>query len=263
MDDFGGLALEQAGQAVARLRAVAADSGGLVRLDAGLPDAVLDQWHVPVPDDIRLLAGEIGAVWFDEYSPITFSHPENTRTQYCRAGDRNTYWVLHSTAAADTYYVNIDPRTGAWGQVFSHWENNSAKLIAPTLTGWLLGLTTGLDLALRAARGEHVRGLHKDLEADDLAELTFNQLFDDWFGNHGEFFAPRAQLRATITEIGVAPDLDAELAELFSRLPGGALVADLRSPHYPTEIPFELPGETAVYRRLNSGRFLAAIPGRW
>lgn len=74
-----------------RLRAVAEQSSGVARLGPGVPESVIDGWRVPVPAEIRLLASEIGEIRFDEYDAITFVHPENTETAYCRAGTPGTW----------------------------------------------------------------------------------------------------------------------------------------------------------------------------
>ncbi|MGV9413557.1 hypothetical protein ACWDOP_26960 [Nocardia sp. NPDC003693] len=255
-------AMERAEHAVARLRAAAAAATGAVRLEPGLPDEVIDAWPVPVPAEIRVLAREIGAVWFDEYDPITFSHKENSEPAYCRAGDPGTWWALHDNSSADTYYVDIDPETGAWGRVFSHWEDNSSLLIAPTLTDWFLSLADGIELATRVSGGERVEHLAYDLDDDDLADLDFETVFRDWFQRNSEYILAEDEpsLPSLLaSEARYYPDPDLAAAAEF--LPEGAVLCDLRDPAYPTHISFfEMRGGTATYRRLRGGTFLAAIP---
>ncbi|WP_063038047.1 hypothetical protein [Nocardia pseudovaccinii] len=62
--------MEQAQAAVTRLQAVAAESDGRVRLGPGIADKVMDSWQVPVPPNVRLIAEEIGTIWFDDYDAI-------------------------------------------------------------------------------------------------------------------------------------------------------------------------------------------------
>lgn len=194
--------LEQAQAAVARLRAVAAESDGRIRLEPGISDEVMDGWQVPVPADVRLIAGEIGVIWFDEYDAIEFDHPRNDDPEPRPADAPESYWILHTNAAAETYYAEVDPDTGAWGRICYYWEDHSITWVAANLAAWLLFVAEGLHLALRIDGGDMVPELAEAgyVDAEDLETLTFEQAFTDWFGNYGEFFAPREDPRASILE---------------------------------------------------------------
>ncbi|MGK8557473.1 hypothetical protein [Nocardia gipuzkoensis] len=255
-------AFARAEYAIARLRAVAAASEGEVRLGPGIPDEVIGTWLVPVPADIRLLAREIGEIWFDDYDPITFGHPENFEPTFCRAGAPGTWWALHSNTAAENYYADIDSETGAWGRVFYHWEDNSSTLVAPSVTDWFTSLADGLQLALRVAAGERVEGLDPGLDDDDLGGFDFESVFQDWWSGHGEIIAsPDSPKAAAMAAPTARHSPDAALATAAADLPDGAVLADLRTAQFPTFISFnEFRSGTARYRRFAGGTFLAAIP---
>ncbi|MFE3193211.1 hypothetical protein ACFXHA_29695 [Nocardia sp. NPDC059240] len=252
----------RAASVVARLRAVAAASEGAVRLGPGVSDQTIDGWGVPVPADIRVLAQEIGEIWFDEYDPITFTHSENSAPGCCRGGAAGTWWVLHTNGAAETYYADIDPETGAWGRVFSHWEDDSAALVAESVLDWFESLAEGLDLAVRIAAGERHPDLREELDEDELGELDFEDVFIDWFHRGGDvlvFDAEAIVAPMPVAEARYSPD--PELAAVAAALPEGGVLADLRDAGYPTSVPFGyLRGGPAKYRRLSGGAFLAAIP---
>ncbi|MGX1810272.1 hypothetical protein ACWIGI_31540 [Nocardia sp. NPDC055321] len=255
-------AVERAEHAVARLRAAAAAATGAVRLEPGLPDEVIGAWPVPVPAEIRVLAREISAIWYDDYDPITFSHKANGERTYCRAGAEDTRWMLHSNAAADTYYVDVDPGTGDWGRVFSHWEDNSSTLVAASLTDWFLALADGIELAARVCGGEHVEDLDPDLDEDYLADLDFETVFLDWFQRTGEILlTDETPSAAGQSAFDARYSPDPETAAFAAALPESAVLADLRAAGYPTYVSFnELAGGIAEYRRVGGGSFLAAIP---
>lgn len=254
--------ITRAEEANGRLRAVATASDGRVRLGPGIPDEVIDTWPVPVPSDIRLLAREIGSISFDDHAPVTFGHPENTETRFCRAGAPGTWWALHDNASAETYFADIDSETGAWGQVFFHWEDSTCTLVAPSVSDWFTALAEGLDLSLRVADGEQVEDLVLDLDDDDHYDLDFETVFQDWWSNAGEILFPRDESTATLLDaLSARSSPDTELATAAKTLPDEALIADLRAPQYPTFIPFEgFPAGHVRYRRFGGGTFLAAIP---
>ncbi|MEV5833495.1 hypothetical protein [Nocardia sp. NPDC052112] len=191
--------IAQARAAVARLRAVAAESDGRVRLAPGLADEVMDGWQVPVPPEIRLIAGEIGVIWFDEYDAIEFDHSRNNDPEPRPAEAPESYWILHTNSAAETYYAEVDSDTGAWGRICYYWEDHSITWVAENLAAWLLFVAHGLDLALRIDSGEMAPELASAgyVDETELPRLTFEQVFRDWFGSYGEFFAQRDDPRAT------------------------------------------------------------------
>ncbi|WP_327097848.1 hypothetical protein OIE68_02920 [Nocardia vinacea] len=191
--------VEQARAAVARLQVVAAESDGRVRLGPGIADKVMDSWQVPVPPDVRLIAGEVGAIWFDEYDAIEFDHPRNDDPEPRPAQAPQRYRILHTNSAAETYCAEVDPETGAWGRIFYYWEDHSITWVAENLAAWLLFVAHGLDLALRIDSGEMVPELASAGHVDEaeLPQLTFENVFRDWFGSYGEFFAQRNDPRAT------------------------------------------------------------------
>ncbi|MEU0544978.1 hypothetical protein ABZ319_34415 [Nocardia sp. NPDC005978] len=258
-------AVARAEHAVTRLRAAAASAAGAVRLEPGISDEVIDAWPVPAPAEIRLLAREIGELWFDEYDPITFSHNRNSTPKSGRAGEAGTWWVLHTNAAAETYYVDIDPVTGRWGRVFSHWEDNSSTLVAASVSDWFLTLASGITLAAEVAAGERVDDLDPDLDDDDLAALDFETVFADWFHRQNEFvLTDETPSAPAIPADAARHSPDPEVAAAAADLPDDAVLADLRAAPYPTHVSFnELKGGFATYRRAGDGAFLAAVPEHW
>ncbi|MGW4249336.1 hypothetical protein [Nocardia sp. NPDC004722] len=256
-----GDAMGRAEAVVTRLRTVAAASEGAVRLGPGLSDEAIDEWNVVAPADIRLLAQEIGEIWFDDYDPITFTQPANSS---CRGGASGTWWQLHRNAAAETYYADIDPETGRWGRVFSHWEDDSAALVAESVLGWFESLAEGLDLAVRISGGERHPDLHEELDEDDLGELDFEDVFTDWFHRGGDVLAMDAE--KTVAPISVADarySPDPEVVAVAAALPEDGALADLREAGYPTSVPFgNLRSGPARYRRFSGGAFLAVVPSQ-
>lgn len=257
-----GDAMLRAEAVVTRLRAVAAASEGAVRLGPGLSDEAIDEWNVVAPADIRVLAREVGEIWFDDYDPITFAHPENSAPTYCRGGAAGTWWALHSNAAAETYYADIDSETGTWGKVFSHWEDNSATLVAASVLDWFEQLAEGLDLAVRVAAGERPVELAADLEDEEVEELDFDMVFRDWFFRGCEYLLLDAEVTVAAVQVADARySPDPEVAAVAALLPEDGELADLRNATYPTGVPFSyLGGGPAAYRRLSGGAFLAAVP---
>ncbi|WP_067707433.1 hypothetical protein [Nocardia yamanashiensis] len=254
-------AVARAAHAITRLRAVAEQSSGAVQLGPGVSESIIDSWPVPVPDEIRLLASEIGEIRFDEYDSITFTHPENTEPRYCRAGAPGAWWVLHTNSAAEIYYADIDPERGTWGRVFFHWEDNSTTLVAPSVTDWFLRLAAGFESALRVAGGERIEGLSEWVDDDELEELDFASAFSDWFFRSGEIFEVEdtPKVRA-VPVLDARHSPDPEVAAAAAGLPEEAVVADLRGAAYPTFVSFsEFHGGRASYRRLAGGSFLAAV----
>ncbi|MFD4406990.1 hypothetical protein ACFWPH_29910 [Nocardia sp. NPDC058499] len=241
---------------------MATASDGEVRLGPGIPDEVIDTWPVPAPSDIRLLAREIGEISFDDHDPVTFGHPENVETRYCRAGVPGTWWALHSNSAAENYFADIDSETGAWGPVFYHWEDNTCTLVAPSVSDWFTMLAEGIDLSLRIANGEQAENLDPNLDDDERDDLDFETVFRDWWFDTGEILLPRDSSKAmTLDALSARHSLDTELATAAATLPNAAVIADLRAPQYPTFIPFGgFSGGPVHYRRFAGGAFLAAIP---
>ncbi|GAA3986925.1 hypothetical protein GCM10023085_81250 [Actinomadura viridis] len=236
-------------EVVARLEAVAADSEGRITLRPAVTDAQMSSWPISVPDHIRAFFRRTGGfVVGEERHDFHFDHPDNhvpLVNEFWPLREPSASWILHSNGAATTYYVDVDPESGAWGRVFSFWEEPYVRLVAPSFLSWVDNLVAGARSALEAA-----------------GPAGLESAFRDWLYNGDDSLSRDPS--ATVVPLSV-PEArasgDAELAEVAARLPDDAFLADLREADCPTEVPFAhvLPlGEVASYNCFHNGRFLAA-----
>ncbi|MFG2327988.1 hypothetical protein ACGFMM_00025 [Streptomyces sp. NPDC048604] len=234
-----------------------------VRLGEEVSDEEMDGWGVPVPEPIREICRRAGALQVGghgEFGP-SYRAPGVGEGAAWRCGDPGSFRIVHTNASAETYYVDVDPATGAWGPVFRFWENHGAELVAPSLPHWLVSVA---GLVRCAARDEEHFG--------DFSTAFLNWFSGD-FADAGDEFpedAPEALARAAepatagpVTVREARASGDPVLADAGSRLPEGALLADLRGATGPTAVPFGRhpgwPGGTPVYRRFHGGAILAAV----
>ncbi|KFG06359.1 hypothetical protein IQ61_25345 [Streptomyces scabiei] len=241
----------------------ASDAEESVRLGEGVGDEEMNGWGVSVPEPIREICRRSGVLQVGPHGEFGAAYRSGAVNGGAvrRCGKPGSFRVVHTNAAAETYYVDIDPGTGAWGPVFKFWEDHGAELVAPSLAHWLV---TVAELVKRASEdAEHFGG--------------FSTAFLNWFS--GDFAdaddefpedSPAALARAAgpVTAMPVTAEAarasgDAVLADIGSRLPERALVADLRRADGPTEIPFGRhpgwAGGTPVYHRFHNGTILAAV----
>ncbi|MFF5767258.1 hypothetical protein ACFY8F_32615 [Streptomyces tanashiensis] len=234
-----------------------------VRLGEGVDDEEMDGWGVPVPEPIREICRRVGALHVGghgDFGALYRSAAVSSGATW-RCGEPGSFRVVHTNASAETYYVDIDPATGAWGPVFKFWENHGAELVAPSLQHWLV---TVAGLVRYAARdGEHFDGF----------STAFLNWFTGDFADAGDEFpedSPAALARAAepattlpLTVEAACASGDPVLARVGSRLPESALLADLRGAAGPTEVPFgrhpQWPGGTPVYGRFHGGSILVAV----
>ncbi|MGW7173859.1 hypothetical protein [Streptomyces xanthophaeus] len=233
-----------------------------VCLGAGVNDAEMDGWGVPVPEPIRAICRRVGALHVGDHGEFGAPYRSQAVTGGVawRCGEPGSFRIVHTNACAETYYVDVDPATGAWGPVFKFWENHGAELVAPSLQHWLV---TVAGLVTYAARDtEHFGGF----------STAFLNWFTGDFADAGDEFpedSPEAAARAAgpatarpITVEEARASGDPALADLGTRLPEGALLADLRGATGPTGVPFGRhpgwPGGTPVYGRFHGGTILTA-----
>jgi hypothetical protein len=233
-----------------------------VRLGEGVGDEEMDGWGVPVPEPIREICRRAGMLEVGGHGEFGAAYRSGAVSGGAawRCGKPGSFRVVHTNACAETYYVDIDPVTGAWGPVFKFWEDHGAELVAPSLQHWLVTVA------------ELVKCAAEDAEHFDSFSTAFLNWFSGDFADAGDEFpedSPAALARAAgpVTAMPVTAEAarasgDAVLADVGSRLPEGALVADLRGAAGPTEIPFGRhpgwPGGTPVYARFHNGTILTA-----
>ncbi|UOE19114.1 SMI1/KNR4 family protein [Thermobifida halotolerans] len=259
-------------EVAARLRAAAASAPkGSVALLPGLTDEELDSWEAPVPEEIRILLRRTSGLRITSgvrekhFGP---AHPVNSAPEdpnHLCSGDPGTFRVVHvDDGTGDTYYVDVDPATGAWGRVFSFHVEVISEVVAPSLLHWLEDLS---DYVSRAS-SETAKGYF----------TSFREAFNAWF--FGDFSeagpgyphqdpAVLARQREPVDvdplDVPTARALpDPDLAAVARHLPDKALLADLRDVPAPAWIPFEDHPDwyppAARYRRFHGSDFLAAIP---
>ncbi len=233
-----------------------------VRLGEGVSDEEMDGWGVPVPEPIRKICRHTGALHVGAHGEFGASRRSvaDSAGAARRCGEPGSFRIVHSNASAETYYVDVDPATGTWGPVFTFWEAHGAELVAPSLQHWLVTVAGLVRYAVRDA--EHFDGF----------PTAFANWFSGDFADAGAEFpedSPEALARAaeptTATVLSVEEARasgDPTLARLGSRLPVGALLADLRGAAGPTGVPFgrdpRWPGGTPVYGRFHGGTLLTA-----
>ncbi|TDC52488.1 hypothetical protein E1281_19020 [Actinomadura sp. KC345] len=238
----------EADEVIARLKALESDAGGLVALGPSVTDAEMSSWPVSPPEDVRKLFRSVGGLTFGRFG-FDFNHRANHTEpidgDHYPLRDTSANWVLDdSMGASTTYYVDIDPETGAWGPVFSFWRDPYASLVAPSFAGWLGNLATGLAAALETCRD------------GDLSEAFSTWMYESeesLFRDHDNVVVPLPVPAAL--ESG-----DPEIAEVAALLPADAYLADLRTAAPPTEVPFATFMPEAFFSRFRGGRFLAATP---
>ncbi|RFU41018.1 hypothetical protein DZF91_14100 [Actinomadura logoneensis] len=236
-----------------------AAAGGDAALDEALGDEAMDAWDVPVPDEIREIYRRVGLFWLnrgEEFGPVRDDRAE-------RCGEPGSYLLVHSNPAAETYYVDIDRESGAWGPVFMFWEDHGARMVAPSLQHWLVTVAS------------YVRRAARDADAfEDFDTAFMAWFFGDFDEADDDYPHDSPDVVARLADDAVAEILDVAeagrsgdpvLADVAGRLPDDALIADLRQADRPTALPFERhPAWSrryeAVYMRFCEGRVIAATP---
>ncbi|SPT51996.1 SMI1/KNR4 family protein [Actinomadura madurae] len=229
----------------ARFQELARVSDGRIGLLPAVPDDEMSSWATPVPEDVRAFLGTVGGFTIGDRHVFDFNHPDNhvpvANENWPLGADSSTYWLLHSDGSATTYYVDVE--NGAWGRVFSFWEEPHARLVAPSLLSWADNLASGLEAALRT-------------------DGDLGQAFSDWlFGNEESLSRHPENTVQPMPAATARVSGDPEIAAAAAHLPDDAFLADLRKAVYPTEIPFAsvVPyGEEVTYARSANGRFLTA-----
>lgn len=237
-------------EVIARLEALAADSGGRVELAPPVSREEISSWTMRVPDDFRAFLERTSGFTVGGHPHVfDLNLPDNHEpvvNEYWPLQDESASWILHSDGSATTYYVDVDPESGAWGRVFSFWEEPYARMVAPDVLTWVDNVVTGTRLALETAQ-----------QGTDL-----RRAFSEWlYGAEGSLSRHPSDVVEPMPVVEARTSDDALVAEIASCLPDDAFLADLRTAGYPTEVPFArvVPaGEVVTYTRFHNGSFLAA-----
>ncbi|MFJ1707075.1 hypothetical protein [Kitasatospora sp. NPDC088346] len=249
----------------ATLREVARASAGLVVLDPGLPDAVMDGWPVPVPEEIRVLLRSVAGVRItvsrsalnghESVEHVDLAHPYNVADAGAgwyldHAGGAGTHWFVHTDTGDGHDYVDVDPATGSWGAVFRFWDATDTVRLAPSLPVWLDALTG----CLRGALEETVAGTAVPSGPEGAAAVrAFGNRFAEAWAALDEH--PTDVGTVTAAQAGAGPD--PLLREAAAGLPADALLADLRPVHGPARVVFDHP-VSCRYARHAGGAVLIA-----
>ncbi|MFJ8433986.1 hypothetical protein ACIQ9P_22060 [Kitasatospora sp. NPDC094019] len=251
----------------ALLHEVARASSGLVVLDPGLSDAVLDGWPVPVPEEIRVLLRSVAGVRItvsrspvnghESTEHIDLVHPYNSG-RYAgydvgwyleHAGGSGTHWFVHTDSGDGHDYVDVDRSTGAWGPVFRFWDATDTVRLAPSLPAWLDALAD----CLRAALAETVAGAAVPAGTEGAATVrAFGRSFTDAWAALDE----NTTDVATVTAAQATTGTDPLLREAAADLPADARLADLRAVPGPARVVFDF--STCRYARRAGGAVLIA-----
>ncbi|GGZ72328.1 hypothetical protein GCM10010371_35260 [Streptomyces subrutilus] len=246
-------------RAVAGLRELAGRHPGFVELEPGCSDADMDGWAVPVPEDVRAVLREVGAVRVAGLPRLRLlagtDGPAVDPELHRMLGGDGTYWPLariDSGRSGALVQIRVDRESGQWGYALSVpttakelREYPEVTLVAESLADLLL---TYVRLAGRAA------------ERPDFAGRVSRD--SRWMlPNTGEPW-PRP---APVGEwAGSADPLLAAAAEL----PDGTHAADLRRVPIPSDLCFYRAAGWPYAARLDrlhfaaGGRVAAAVPAR-
>ncbi|WP_405532750.1 hypothetical protein OG592_35760 [Streptomyces avidinii] len=250
---------DAARRAVAELRALAAEFPGLVVLEAGCADSVMDGWAVPVPEEVRAVLREIGGVAIAGLPALRLlpGAPEHAVAPelHRMLGGDGAYWPLARIGHGRSHalaQIRIDPATGQWGYVVSVpadgeklREYPELALLAESLADLLLTLAR---LARRAAAGP-----------DFAARMARDTRW--LFPNTGEPW-PRP---APVGEWAGSAD---PLLAAATELPDGTHAADLRAVPIPSDLCFYRAAGWPYAARLErlhfaaAGQLAAAVPVR-
>lgn len=243
-------------RAVAELRALAAAFPDRVVLGPGCADAAMDAWPVPVPEDVRTVLREIGAVAVDGMPPLRLlpgapEHAVDPEAHRMMGGD-GAYWPValarHARRGA-LVQVRVDAESGTWGYVVSVpagpaelREDPEVTVLAESLPHLLL--TVARYAREAAATGDFARAVR------DATRSFFPNTGDPW-------------TRPVPVEefAGSGDPLTAALADLLA----GTHAADLRGAPFPSDVCFHRAedwGHRPLDRLLfpGAGRLVAAVP---
>ncbi|MFD3546693.1 hypothetical protein ACFWUW_13975 [Streptomyces sp. NPDC058655] len=248
---------DAAGRAVAELRELNARFPDFVGLEPGCADADMDGWPVPVPEDVRDVLREIGAVHVIGLPALRMlpgaPGREVDHDLHRMLGGDGTYWPvarIDSGRHGALVQVRIDPEGGRWGYAVS--VSTSAKELReyPEVT---LVAESLADLLLTYARLAREAAQRPDFAGRVARDARWMQ------PNTGEPW-PRP---APVTEwAGAADPLLAAAAEL----PDGTHAADLREVPIPSDLCFYRADGWPYAARLDrlhfaaGGRLAAAVP---
>ncbi|OKK17402.1 hypothetical protein AMK16_21415 [Streptomyces sp. CB00455] len=244
-------------RAVAELRSLAARFAQFVVLDAGVADSVMDGWPVAVPEDVRTVLREIGAVAVAGLPALRLlpgdpGHEVDPEVHRMLGGD-GTYWPLARIGYGRSHalaQIRLDPESGEWGYAVSVptgakelAEYPEVSLLAESLADLLL---TYARLARRAADRPGFAG-----RVPEGAHWMFCNTGEPW---------PRP---APVGEWAGSAD---PLLAAAAQLPAGTHAADLRAAPIPSDLCFYRARGWPYSARLDrlhfaaGGRLAAALP---
>ncbi|MGW1376908.1 hypothetical protein ACWD6P_21905 [Streptomyces sp. NPDC002446] len=234
-------------------------SGGLVALEAGIEDARMDSWPVPVPEEIRTVFRSVGGIRITvsrsvvngvtsaEHIDFTESfnngdyHGHDVTWYLDHAGGAGSHWFVHLDHGDGHTYVDVDRESGAWGPVFRFWDATDTRRLALSLLDWLRELAECVQQAAAEAGTEDVN--------------AFGRAFTDRWMKCAE--DPVSVEPVSTADARAAAD--PVLREAAAGLPDDALLADLRPVAGVAEVIFDHP-VSCRYARRYGGAVLTAVP---
>ncbi len=209
-------------------------------LEPGLSDAEITEQDPSMPEDVRaILRATTGLKIRDEVEEdMLVLDPKRTEThREGMWGPGETARVIFSLATGDTFFVDRDPLTGAWGAVFSQSADyfNTWVYCASSLPEFLFHYAE--DALKNAEAGE-----------DE---------FDVCFPCESAWRLPKESCAVPVSELRGTEDPD--LAEAVASLPDDAVLVDLRSLEPPVKMDMKYEGD---FQRHGAERlFAVAYPG--
>ncbi|MCP9956708.1 hypothetical protein [Streptomyces sudanensis] len=242
-------------RAVAELRALAARFPDRVALEPGCADSAMDTWPVPVPEDVRAVLREVGAVTVEGMPPLRLlpgapGHAVDPEAHRMMGGD-GSYWpVAFARHARRGALVQVRVAgDGTWGYVVSVPAEPDVLRRSPEVTVLAESLPHLLLTVARYAREAAATG--------DFARAVRNAT-RSFSPNTGE---PWVRPVPAGEFAGSGDPLAASLADL----PAGSYAADLRGAPFPGDVCFHRIGGWG-HRPLDrllfpgAGRLVAAVP---
>ncbi|MGP3977971.1 hypothetical protein ACTWQF_28930 [Streptomyces sp. 8N114] len=203
-------------------------------LEPGATDAELTAAEPSLPDDIRAVLRATTGIRMGKYDQLVLDPGRNAIGSEWSWGPGETARVILQLATGDTFFVDRDPGTGAWGAVFSQSADffNTWVYCARSLPEFLV------DYARDALA-------NAESEADDF-DIRFpcESVWDQDVKATG---TPVAELRGTD---------DADLAAAISGLSDEAILADLRGLEPPVKMDMQDEGD---FERHGTERLFAVV----
>ncbi|WP_431676329.1 hypothetical protein [Kitasatospora sp. KL5] len=218
-----------------RLRALAERVPFDLAIRPGVPADEVDRWPVPVPTAVRGLVTRMGGFAVGPWEFTLTGHPRQGGH-----GVPHPHWLVTDDGGGGVTWVDVAPG-GSWGQVLMQYREGGLFVEADSLPAWLDRLIT---------------------TAEDLVDETgFEDGDQPWLDD----FWDALNLSGPELPLHCAARLQADggdpvIAELAARVPGTALLADLRGAVPGSRARFDREFRSYRLVRAADGPVFAAVP---